>query len=293
VHEIFPPEWSPLAFSTVLGQMRQAGLEFAASGDLVNNVRRLAVRPELLPAFLRESAFERAELFRDYANNTSFRRDIFRRPVENGARRRFEELAVRPFGAKLPAHEVARTLALPWGRIQLEADRFEAMRRAFAGGTRTLAELAAEPALARLKPTELAETLQALTFGLEVAPFLDAAKAPSRPPADWTVPLPLNRRLLAEPAGPPQFAFVAAPAAGAAAALGRHEALLLLAVAEAGPEGAAEWSWRFAQEHGRWLVHKGVAVKDRARHLAACAEILGGLGPRLAKWIELGVIAAR
>jgi SAM-dependent methyltransferase len=293
VHEIFPPEWSPLAFSTVLGQMREAGLEFAASGDLVNNLRRLAVRPELLPGFLREPAFERAELVRDYANNTAFRRDIFRRPAADAARRPFEELAVRPFGAKVPAPEIARTLALPWGRIQLEAERFEAMRRAFAGGTRTLPELAGEPALARLPLPELAETLQALTFGLEVAPFLRAAQAPLSPPVDWTVPLLLNRHLLAEPAGPPNFAFLAAPAAGAAAALGRHEALLLLAVAEAGREGAADWSWRFAREHGRWLVHKGVAAKDRARHRAACADILAGLGPRLAKWVELGIIEAR
>lgn len=293
VHEIFPPEWSPLDFSTVLHQMRSAGLDFAGSADLAQNARRLAVRPEFLPHFLKESDFERRELYRDYVNNTFFRRDIYYRPRAEESRLPFETLATRPFGTKVPVRELSRLLTLPWGRIPIDDERFNALRVAFRGGTRTLEEIAADPGLARWSGAELVESVQILTFGLEVAPFLRSAETPAAEPEEWTVPLALNRALLAEPRGPEPFAYLASPSAGVAAVVTRNEALVLRAVAEAGRRGAAAWAWRDASERHRWLTRKGVPVRDHAKHLKEFAEILAGLGERLRKWVELGLIAPR
>src|SRR6185312_16123596 len=76
-HEIYSPHWTPLPFPAVAGQMRQAGLAYAGSADLKHNYARPSVAAAFTPLLLRETDRVRAELYRDLANNTFFRRDVF------------------------------------------------------------------------------------------------------------------------------------------------------------------------------------------------------------------------
>ena len=111
--------------------------------------------------------------------------------------------------------------------------------------------------------------------------------------AAWTVPLPLNRHLLTEPVGSEPYLLLISPVVGSAVPVQRGEAVVILAVAEAGREGAAEWSWNYVAARQTWLSHKGVAATKREAHRVAFAQTLGALAPRLAKFVEFGLIAPR
>ena len=300
-HEIYSPHWSPLPFSAVSSQMRGIGLSFAGSADLAKNFARSSVKSELYPLVAKERNRERAELYRDYANNTFFRRDVFVRRAEDAPRedpRRL--LAAFPFGAKVPGPELARVLPLPTGPMPVEGQPFEGLRQALARGTRRLPEIAAaDSALAgRFSVLDLAEALQVMSLGFQVAPFARSvapvAADAEWPIAEWTIPLPLNRRLLAEPAGSDLFVLTVSPTAGTAIPVAPGDALVLLAVAEAGAADAADSAWEYAASRKAWLQRKGGgAITERGAHRAAFAEQKAALAGRLPKWAELGLIAPR
>jgi hypothetical protein len=224
--------------------------------------------------------------------NTFFRRDVYGKVPQGGERRpRLERFAEFAFGARIPYGELSRSIPLPQGgALPTEAEPFESLRRALSGGARRLTELQHDPALARFPAAHLAEALQVMTIGFQVAPFARESTPPQSPPQRWTVPLAINRRLLAEPVGSDPFVILMSPVSGSAVPVTRSEAVVLLAVAEAGDK-AAEWSWDYVRAREAWLQRKGVAVKDRAGHLAAFAEHRAAMGERLRKWTELGVIA--
>jgi SAM-dependent methyltransferase len=300
-HEIYSPHWSPLPFSAVSAQMRGIGLSFAGSADLAKNFARSSVRSELYPLVVKERNRERAELYRDYANNTFFRRDVFVRRPEDAPREDPRRLiAAFPFGSKVPGAELGRVLPLPTGPMPIEGQPFEGLRRALARGTRRLPEIAEAGSVfaARFSPLDLAEALQVMSLGLQVAPFARpvSPEPDAEPIADWAVPLPLNRRLLAGPvaSGDP-FVLAVSPSAGTVIPIAPDDGLVLLAVAEAGAADAAGWAWDHATPRKRWLHRKdnGRAITERGAHRAAFAEQKAALAARLPKWIELGVIAPR
>src|SRR6185437_13350006 len=205
-HEIYSPHWAPLPFSTVAGQMRRAGLSYAGSADLQHNYARPSVSAEFTPLLLREADRERAELYRDLANNTFFRRDVFvkgaaARPTPAEVARRLEKLL---FGSRVPFGELRRAIPLPGGEMPLDAPVFEALRRGLAEGAASPAELRALPGLAGQPPEAIAQALQLLAIGNQIVAFAARPTPVSAVPQDWTIPLPLNRHLLAEPlAGSP------------------------------------------------------------------------------------------
>jgi SAM-dependent methyltransferase len=292
-HEIYSPHWSPLPFSTVARQMRERGLAFAGSADLARNYPRPSVKATFLPLLLKSRDRERAELYRDFLNNAFFRRDVFVKAPEDAPRRPVTGL-LEPFafGSKVPFADLARAIKLPDGELPLVEEPFEGLRRVLADQAQSIADLRARPQFATRNVEELGQALELLVLGNQITPF----KAPSLPgtlPADWTVPLPLNRHLLAEPVGSEPYLLVISPFVGSAVPVPRGEAVVLLAVAEAGREGALEWSWDYVAARQAWLSVKGIPATKRDGHRAAFAQTLDALAPRLAKLVEFGVIAPR
>ncbi|HEX3497791.1 MAG TPA: hypothetical protein VHT04_00560, partial [Stellaceae bacterium] len=110
---------------------------------------------------------------------------------------------------------------------------------------------------------------------------------------EWTVPLALNRHLLHEPVGSERYLLLASPVVGSAVPVMRGEAVALLAIAEAGREGALDWSWDYVAVRQGWLSAKGVKATSRDAHRVAFAQALDALSPRLPKLAEFGVIAPR
>ena len=294
-HEIYSPHWSPLAFSAVARQMRGTGLAFAGSADLARNYPRPSVKAAFLPLLLKTRDRGRAELYRDYVGNTFFRRDVFARAAACMSRRAVGPLleAFR-FGCKVPTAELTRAIKLPDCEMPLVDEPFESLRRCLAARAHTIAELRAEPQFAARTAEELAQALELLVLGNQIVPFKAASRASGESLAgDWTVDMALNRHLLREPIGTERYLLLISPAVGSAVPVMRADAVVLLAVAEAGRAGAADWSWDYVAARQAWLSVKGVPATGRDAHRIAFAQTLGALGPRLAKLAEFGLIAPR
>jgi SAM-dependent methyltransferase len=291
-HEIYSPHWSPLPFSAVARQMRGAGLTFAGSADLARNYPRPSVKAAFLPLLLKTRDRERAELYRDYLSNTFFRRDVYVKAVVDAPRATSHLLEAFAFGSKLPFTELGRAIPLPDGELPLADEPFESLRRLLADRAQTIAGLRAQPLLAARTTEELGQALELLVLGNQITPF----KAPSEPgatPRDWTVTLPLNRHLLAAPVGNEAYLLLISPVIGSAVPVMRGEAVVLLAIAAAGRDGAVDWSWEYVAARQAWLSVKGVAATQRDAHRAAFAHHRAALAPRLGKLVEFGLIAPR
>jgi SAM-dependent methyltransferase len=291
-HEIYSPHWSPLPFSSVARQMRGAGLGFAGSADLARNYPRPSVKAAFLPLLLKTHDRERAELYRDYVSNTFFRRDVFARAAEAPRRPVSASLEAFRFGSKVPFAELTRGIALPDGELPLIEEPFESLRRVLAERAHSIAELRAEPFFASRSAEELGQALELLVLGNQIIPFKLASQS-GVAPRDWTVPLPLNRHLLREPVGTERYLLLASPVVGSAVPVMRNGAVALLAIAEAGRDGALDWSWDYVAARQSWLSAKGVTASSREAHRGAFAQALDALTPRLAKLAEFGVIAPR
>jgi SAM-dependent methyltransferase len=291
-HEIYVPHWSPQPFSAVSRQMRAAGLDFVGSAALAGNYARPSVKAEFLPLLMKETNRERAELHRDTVNNTFFRRDVFAKMAPETPRLDVMKLLEAfPFGTTVPLEGLRRSIALPDGEMPLDAEPFEGLRRAIANGAKRIPELRALPAFGSLRPDAVENALQMMAVGSQIVPFARAS-ASATAAADWDIPLPLNRRLIAEPVGVDPFVLLVAPALGSVTVVPSDEALVLLAVAEARADADA-WAWDYAVRRKAWLRDKGVAATAPAKHAAAFARTQQILSHRLPKLVELGVITPR
>jgi SAM-dependent methyltransferase len=292
-HEIFVPHWSPQSFSAVARRMREAGLAFVGSASLGQNYPRPSVSIEFLPLLLKEKDRERAELYRDYINNSFFRRDIFAKVPTGTPRQDVTQLLDSiSFGTSVPFSDLARSIPLPDGEMPLVGEPYDGLRRAIANGTKRIPELLALTQFRALKPDAIAQALQFLAIGSQVVPFAHATNAAAES-EDWDVPLALNRRLLAEPVNRDASVMLMSPMRGCAAVVPRDDALVLLAVAE-GRDRAADWAWDYAAPRQAWLHSKGAPATGRDAHRAAFAEARRALiGPRIAKLAELGIVAPR
>ncbi|MBV8471806.1 MAG: methyltransferase regulatory domain-containing protein, partial [Alphaproteobacteria bacterium] len=292
-HEIFVPHWSPQSFSAVAKRMRETGLAFVGSATLGQNYPRPSVKAEFLPLLLKEKDRERAELYRDYTNNTFFRRDVFARIAADTPRREVLPL-LEPisFGTSVPLEDLARAIPLPDGEMPLVGEPYDGLRRALANGTKRLPEIVELTPFRAQKREAIAQALQFLAIGNQVVPFAHATTAASAS-EDWDIPLPLNRRLLTDPVNRDASIMLLSPARGCATVMPRGDALVLLAVAEA-PGRAVDLAWDYAEARKAWLPGRSAPATTRDAHRAAFAEIRRSLvGARIAKLIELGVVAPR
>jgi SAM-dependent methyltransferase len=292
-HEIDGPHWSALPFSAVARRIGDAGLAFIGSADLAHNYAPSSVKTAFLPLLANETDRARAELHRDYINNTWFRRDIFAKMQRGAPHRDFMRLLEEfRFGSVAPREELRREIPMPDGGIGLEGVLFDGLRHVLASGSFRLADLSRRPEFAAIQPEAIVHAVQLLALGKQIVPFAGAVLPEPAAPPDWTIPLALNLHLLSVPtAGPPVM--VIAPALGSAIQMSRYEALVLVAVAKAGSTDAADWAWRLAASREEWLRPGGVPATDRDAHCAAFAQIRRSLATRLPKLVELGVVAPR
>jgi SAM-dependent methyltransferase len=234
-HEIFSPHWSPQDFVSVQRDLARGGLAWVGSADLVKNFSNAALKPSLAALVAGERDRTRAETLRDFAGNTRFRRDLFAKP---GAALDMAEFETRPWGLRVPLDEAAPALTLPTGRIDIAGEPFQSIRRALASGSKSIAALAA---LLKAPKQAVADAVQVLSLGWQVAPF--AQRTSGGPaPRRWTVDLPVNRHLLEHPVEQGGYALFAAPPTGSALALPR-KAVEELRKKEEAPKGRlSKWT---------------------------------------------------
>jgi SAM-dependent methyltransferase len=79
VHEYLAAHWEPLHFFDVVAQVEAAGLQYAASATLTENIDQCAVPKDVLPQLAQMADPVLRETLRDFASNKQFRRDIYLR----------------------------------------------------------------------------------------------------------------------------------------------------------------------------------------------------------------------
>jgi len=77
VHEYLSEHWQPLHFVDVAAQMAGAGLQYAASATLTENLDQCSVPKDLLPMLAQTADPLLRETLRDFAANKQFRRDVY------------------------------------------------------------------------------------------------------------------------------------------------------------------------------------------------------------------------
>src|SRR5437764_11849331 len=79
VHEYLTDHWQPQHFFDVALQMGSAGLAYAGSATLTENIDQCAVPKETLPLLAQIADPAVRETARDFAANKQFRRDVYAR----------------------------------------------------------------------------------------------------------------------------------------------------------------------------------------------------------------------
>lgn len=233
-HEIFSPHWAPQDFASVASDLARAGLDWVGSADLVKNFPQLALKPGLAALVAAEKDRQRAERLRDFAANTRFRRDLF---AKRGAPLDMAEFETRPWGLRVPVEEAAPAIPLPAGRLDVSGEPFRSIRRALGDGTKSIAELAR---LLGAPKQAVADAIQVLSLGWQVAPFARPTKGGAAPRA-WRVAARVNRHLLDHPVEQGGLALFAAPPTGSALALPKPALAMLRKKEEAPKRRLAKW----------------------------------------------------
>jgi len=166
-HEFLAPHAEALPVARVTADFEAAGCEWIGSATLTDNVDALSLPAAVQPHLrgLRDPVL--AETVRDLARHQSLRRDIFQRPLPDGAHR----LPPDEHRMQLLAQAVSAVPGAPTGGalvydsrigpIEGAAALFEPLLAALAQGPQTFGGLAALPAFAR-QPGILSQALQLL-----------------------------------------------------------------------------------------------------------------------------------
>ena len=146
------------------GALKAAGLRFAVSCNLSDQVENVNLKPEAELLLAEISKPLERESVRDYLVNRSFRRDLFVNgaPALDPVERWERLLAVRVFLLKPPA-AVALRRQFPAGECELRPEIYRPLLDELAGAARTLGELVACRALQGIGAAQLLEAVILLT----------------------------------------------------------------------------------------------------------------------------------
>ena len=284
IHEYLNENWQPLWHSAVSEEFEGAGLCFAGSATIADNLL-----PEILSEQLRRPIAEQAsdrlrQDLQDFAINQGFRRDIFCRgeldKVADGLGRdeptRFMLLSEPKADEGLPVNT-------SFGSIALEYPYIAPILDALGEGPKTFGELSAGTSLAK---ADLAQLLVLLlhsdTIGVEAARTGEAEYAQR-----------LNAAIAKAACERAPYAQLAAANLGSATRVSQIELLLLdawLGAPGIGVESLAEGVWQRMSRLGQKLYHLGQEVDDAhaTQQLREVATIfVEDIVPR---WRRLGVV---
>jgi SAM-dependent methyltransferase len=269
VHEHLNAHFHPLYHADVAHELSEAKLSFAASGNLADDILRLAAPAALQAQIQAAQDGTWRQTLLDYASNQRFRRDVFvrgRNAVGPGEREAL--LGRMRFVLLAPPEAIKLEFTIPIGRLQGDAALYRPLVEALAEAPRSFRELA------ELTGAADGVILQALTLLIgsgQVHPVAadedkDRAAAAAR----------FNRALaggLVIEDGP---YYAAAGRAGTAVHVGFHELLALSAASPkpADVKDAAARGWQI-------MSRTGVRLKADGRTLTDQAETEAELGRRI------------
>jgi hypothetical protein len=176
--------------------------------------------------------------------------------------------------------------------VSLTGAIYPALIGTLASGTKTLAELRADPTLAAFTDRDIFDGARSLVLGGQFVPFVRSVKPAAQASATrLAIPQPFNRVMIETRlfAGLPLY--LASPTLGNGVLVSMLDALAMLALTNAPASEAPDWAWSLLQRAGRSLMHNNVAVQGKEPHIAHLRSTIDSLlGPRLAKFQELGIV---
>jgi SAM-dependent methyltransferase len=256
VHEFLTPHWEPLNFSEVLGTMGRAGVEFAGSIPVALNYGQISIPPELHDYFQKIPSRLAFQMRKDLVNMTLFRSDVYCKAKRDPKIAYLDRLRGMIFGTALRAKDFKFKFDLPTGSsINMEGPLFERLAARIGASAITLDVLLTDPELVQDTPEGIVSAVEWLVATDQLKPY-----ARPSPNADDAREKPFrlsefNRALLLRELPRRKSVPLASWTAGSGIAVGRKDGLALLAISEAGPQGAEAWA-------GLWTVRNPGGVDD-------------------------------
>jgi SAM-dependent methyltransferase len=171
-HEYFNDAWQPFYVREVTRDLVGAGLTFAASANLQDNVTDITVRAEARAVFAAATSALEREMLKDMLLSKQFRRDLFVR--EPRALSDSEMAAVHArfrFAAVMTPDQLAEAkLTTEIVTVKLNTAVHRGLVSALAPGPKSLAELLRDAAVSELSPNAAFGTLYLLAAMGAVAP---------------------------------------------------------------------------------------------------------------------------
>jgi len=271
-HDHFNPTWSPQYFAEVEAAWRGAGLDFAATASILDQLDELNLTPEQMRLLADMPGVTQRESVRDFLVYQSFRRDLFmREPEFLSAQDRGDRLARQRIALTVDPAAVSYDTAGQGDEIGLSRDLYEPIIAALGAGDgepKTIAELFSDPAVARLPPPLVLDAIAVLVGSGRAHP----AQSPLAIEAARPACRRLNARLCERARTRGEVRHLASPVIGAGVRATRLDQLLLAARAERGG-GPSAW----AAEVDKVFADQGLSVSKDGRPLDDAAEILAEL----------------
>jgi SAM-dependent methyltransferase len=285
VHEYLNETWEPLWHSEVARTFEPAGLRFAGSATIADNLLPDVLSEKMRATILEQGSSELREDVQDIAINQGFRRDIFCRGLPKGLTetlaensRRFILLSRPEAGKDLVAQTSFGPIALQWEHVGPIANALDA-------GPRTFGELADESALA---PVDLRQLLILLLHADMIA--IEAA-----PDARIDAAHRLNAAIANAAANRAPYEQLAAARLGSAIRVSQIELLLLdawLALRDQGNvDELATGVWERMSALGHKLYHLGEQVDDASARQQLREVAVTFIEDVLPRWRQLGVVS--
>ena len=295
VHEYLHQHWQPMYFAQVAREMATADLHFVGVQPLFLNFRDLAVPASTWPLFEGVTDRHAFEGLKDFALNEYFRRDVY----VKGAPRRSEAVTAAylegtPFGGAAAEVPLERDVTLRHHTMHFDAPVFDGLFAALADGAQSGRVLAARPELASFGADAVRAALLRLVIGAHAAPLQIPTRATTLDPrAEYTIVLPYNRMVLAQPVRSDSPIVLASPVAGTALALPVLSAMAIRALTETNAAGRAGWiAAMFGGPHVKLQIGDRTIDAAEERIRIVQVEVETFQRESLAKLVELGILSA-
>ena len=240
-HEYFNRDWHPMPFSEVAQALSAAGLSFAASADIGENLDGPGLSGAAVQFLEGVSGTVMRETTKDYLADRRFRRDLFARdPAPENAKGLFERMRDLPFTLLQHPDHVPDAATLGGDRVALDAAVYRPVVEAMAANAyapQRLRDLQQHPKCAGIPAPKLAEAALVLTGMGSLHPVQ------AREAIDEAAPRckALNERILELASPAVRMRALASPVTGAGVFLAPQEMAFLRAIAK-GLASEDEWA---------------------------------------------------
>ena len=162
-HEYLNEEWTVFYFPDVAADMARAKLTFIASAHLIDNVDGLNLTADQIALLNEMKDPIQREWLRDIIVGQQFRRDLFVKgsPTLGALASRDKWLDLR-FALTIPEKDVPRKIVTNLGEAELQAKVYNPVLEKLDNGPKSLRELLADPVIAALGWTSVAQALNLL-----------------------------------------------------------------------------------------------------------------------------------